>query len=48
MPAQQHTVSLSGCAPTVIAQFLDAGTTKGLDTTCIERAKVPGLTFALE
>lgn len=48
MPAQQHTVSLSGCAPTVIAEFVDAGTTKGLDTTCIERAEVPGLTFTLD
>ena len=47
MPAQQHTVGHSGCAPQVIAAFVDAATTKGLDTTCIERAEVPGLSFVL-
>jgi pimeloyl-ACP methyl ester carboxylesterase len=47
MPAQQHTVSHSGCAPEVIAQLVETGTTDGLDTSCIERAAVPGLTFTL-
>ena len=47
MPAQQHTVGHSGCAPQVIAAFVDSATTKGLDTTCIERAEVPGLSFVL-
>lgn len=47
MPAQQHTVGHSGCAPQVIGEFVDAGTTAGLDTSCIEHADVPGLTFVL-
>jgi pimeloyl-ACP methyl ester carboxylesterase len=47
MPAQQHTVGHSGCAPSVIASFVDAGTATGLDTACIENASVPGLTFKL-
>ena len=47
MPAQQHTVGHSGCAPHVIAEFVDAGTADGLDTSCVEQAAVPGLTFML-
>ena len=47
MPAQQHTVGHSGCGPQVIAGFVDVGTTDDLDTTCIEQAAVPGLTFML-
>jgi hypothetical protein len=31
----------------VIAEFADAGTTAGLDTTCLEQAAVPGLIFML-
>ena len=47
MPAQQHTVGHSGCAPTVIAQFVEEGTAGSLDTACVEQAAVPGLTFTL-
>jgi hypothetical protein len=47
MPAQQHTVGHSGCAPDVIAAFVDAGTAVGLDTTCLDDAAVPGLSFVL-
>jgi pimeloyl-ACP methyl ester carboxylesterase len=47
MPAQQHTVGHSGCGPRVIGEFVDAGSADGLDTTCIEQAAVPGLTFML-
>lgn len=47
MPAQQHTVGHSGCGPQVIAEFVDMGTADDLDTTCIEQAAVPGLTFML-
>jgi pimeloyl-ACP methyl ester carboxylesterase len=47
MPAQQHTVGHSGCGPQVIAEFVDAGTADGLDTTCFEQAAVPDLTFML-
>jgi hypothetical protein len=47
MPAQQHTVGHSGCGPQVIGAFVDAGTADNLDTTCIEQATVPGLTFLL-
>jgi hypothetical protein len=47
MPAQQHAVGHSGCGPQVIGEFVDAGTADGLDTTCVEQAAVPGLTFML-
>jgi hypothetical protein len=47
MPAQQHTVGHSGCGPRAIGEFVDAGSADGLDTTCIEQAAVPGLTFML-
>ena len=47
MPAQQHTVSHIGCAPHVIGELVKAGTTAGLDTSCIESADVPGLRFLL-
>ena len=47
MPAQQHTVGHTGCAPAVIGEFVGTGTTAGLDTSCIEQAAVPGLTFLL-
>jgi pimeloyl-ACP methyl ester carboxylesterase len=47
MPAQQHTVGHVGCAPDVIAEFLETGSVVDLDTTCIEEAEVPGLAFLL-
>ena len=47
MPAQQHTVGHTGCGPQVIGRFVEMGTAAGLDTSCIEHAEVPGLTFLL-
>ena len=47
IPAQQHVAGYTGCGPQVIAQFIDSGTADDLDTTCIEQAAVPGLTFML-
>lgn len=35
MPAQQHVVGHLGCGPSVIAAFIDAGTTVGLDVSCL-------------
>ena len=45
--AQQHVAGYTGCGPQVIAEFVDAGSADDLDTTCIEQAAVPGLTFML-
>ena len=39
MPAQQHMVGYTGCGPQVIAEFVDAGTADGLDTSCIEQRR---------
>lgn len=36
MPAQDHVIGHLGCAPDVIAAFLDAGTASGLEASCIE------------
>ncbi len=47
IPAQQHVAGYTGCGPQVIAEFVDAGTADDLDTTCLEQAAVPGLTFML-
>jgi hypothetical protein len=47
IPAQQHVAGYSGCGPNVIADFVDAGTTDGLETTCLVQAAIPGLTFML-
>jgi hypothetical protein len=47
MPAHQHTVSHTGCAPEVIADFVETGSTEDLDTSCIEQADAPTLTFTL-
>ena len=38
VPGQGHGQLTTGCAPRVIAAFLDAGTTRGLDTQCLEAA----------
>ena len=43
----QHVAGYTGCGPHVIAEFVDAATTDGLDTTCLEQAAMPGLTFML-
>ena len=42
MPAQQHTVSLSGCAPTVIAAFVGTGTTRAWTPRAANRARFRG------
>jgi pimeloyl-ACP methyl ester carboxylesterase len=38
VPGQGHGQLATGCAPRVIAAFLDAGTARGLDTQCLESA----------
>ena len=47
IPAQQHVAGYTGCRPQVIADFVDAATAEGLDTSCLEQAAVPGRTFML-
>ena len=47
MPAQEHVVGHLGCGPALIAAFLDAGTTRGLDASCAEQRAMPGVPFAL-
>jgi pimeloyl-ACP methyl ester carboxylesterase len=47
MPAHQHTVGHTGCAPEVIADFVETASTEGLDTSCIEQPGAPPLTFTL-
>ena len=48
MPAQEHVVGHLGCGPAVIAAFIDAGTTAGLDTSCIAQGAAPSPTFRLQ
>jgi hypothetical protein len=40
-PAQGHTVGHLGCLPQVVAAFIEAGTTEGLDTTCVDELLPP-------
>jgi len=40
-PGVGHGVSSQGCAPKLIEQFLDAGTARGLDGSCISKQKRP-------
>ena len=47
MPVQEHVVGHLGCAPSVIATFIDAGTATGLDTACVEHGGAPAPTFHL-
>ena len=47
MPAQEHVAGHLGCGPQVIAKFIDAGTAKGLDTSCMARGPDPAPTFHL-
>jgi pimeloyl-ACP methyl ester carboxylesterase len=47
MPAQEHVVGHLGCGPAVIAAFLDAGTARGLDTSCVVQGAGPSPTFRL-
>ena len=46
-PAQEHVVGHLGCGPQVIAAFVDAGTAKGLDTSCVAQGANPAPTFHL-
>lgn len=48
MPAQEHVVGHIGCAPDVIAAFVDAGTGNGLDISCITQRADPSPTFHLQ
>jgi pimeloyl-ACP methyl ester carboxylesterase len=46
--AQEHVVGHIGCGPSVVAAFLDAGETAGLDASCLaSRSGSPAPTFAL-
>ena len=47
MPAQEHVVGHLGCGPAVIAAFVEAGTTQGLDTSCVDQGAAPTPTFRL-
>jgi pimeloyl-ACP methyl ester carboxylesterase len=42
VPAQQHVVGHLGCLPSVVAAFLDAGSTQGLDVSCARTARALG------
>ena len=46
MPAQEHVVGHLGCAPAVIAAFIDTGTAQGLDTSCVAQG-APAPSFLL-
>ena len=41
MPGTGHTPGGSGCGQRIMYNFIDAGTTQGLDTTCTARVKRP-------
>ncbi|MBS0376077.1 MAG: alpha/beta fold hydrolase [Proteobacteria bacterium] len=41
VPGQGHGQLATGCAPQVIARFLDAGTARGLDVACLAKASAP-------
>jgi pimeloyl-ACP methyl ester carboxylesterase len=47
MPASEHVVGHLGCGPSVIAAFVDAGTTAGLDTGCLAAGSAPAPSFQL-
>jgi hypothetical protein len=47
MPAQEHVVGHLGCGPQLIARFIEAGTAKGLDTSCVAQGAAPAPTFHL-
>lgn len=40
-PGQGHNVFFRGCLPSLVAEFLDAGTPAGLDPSCVERLAAP-------
>jgi pimeloyl-ACP methyl ester carboxylesterase len=41
VPGQGHTVGHLGCMPSLVTAFVEAGTTKGLDVSCVRRVPVP-------
>lgn len=41
LPGFGHDVSLPGCMPSVVTEFISAGTVEGLDTSCIEEIEPP-------
>ena len=47
VPAQEHVVGHLGCGPTVISDFLEAGTARGVDATCLEAEIMPNWTLEL-
>jgi hypothetical protein len=47
MPAHQHTVGHTGCAPEVIADVVETASVDNLDTSCIEQADARHLSFTL-
>jgi pimeloyl-ACP methyl ester carboxylesterase len=47
VPGSGHNVSHRGCLPDLIAEFLEAGTTEGLDTECVQEVRRPPFTFDL-
>jgi hypothetical protein len=47
MPAQEHVVGHLGCGPSVIAAFVDAGTTADLDKSCMAEGPASSPAFHL-
>jgi hypothetical protein len=39
VPGQGHGNVFRGCLPRIAAEFVDAGSVKGLDTTCVKDTK---------
>jgi len=48
VPGHAHGVAHRGCLPEVIAAFLDAGTTRGLDASCAANGGVPLAPFLVK
>jgi len=41
VPQQGHGAAYAGCMPLVVDAFLEAGTVKGLDTSCVSLIQAP-------
>jgi pimeloyl-ACP methyl ester carboxylesterase len=41
VPDQGHGAAYAGCMPRVVDAFLEAGTVKGLDTSCVSLIEAP-------
>jgi hypothetical protein len=48
VPGHGHGVAHRGCVPDLIARFLEAGTARGLDTSCATNGGVPLPAFVLQ